>query len=120
MKAVEGIEAAQAISENITMVQAYIGRKVAEAVEGTFKDITGNPVPRPGGGCWDHLKEMNDTLRGLRNHAETLKGVSDPAAQAARQRALDTIQRIESAFMVQVYDVSRSRKRKSNLLDVRR
>ena len=67
-------------------------------ITGTLKDMAGNPVPKPTGGYWDHLKEMNDTLRGLRNHAETLKNVNDPAAQAARNRALDTIQRIESAL----------------------
>ncbi|MGR4975025.1 hemagglutinin repeat-containing protein [Pseudomonas sp. LARHCG127] len=65
---------------------------------GTLKDMAGDPVPKPGGGYWDHLKEMNDILRGLRNHADTLKGVNDPAAQAARQRALETIRRIESAL----------------------
>jgi len=67
-------------------------------ITGTLKDMAGDPVPKPDGGYWDHLKEMNDMLRGLRNHAETLDGVSDPVAQAARQRALDTIQRINSAL----------------------
>jgi filamentous hemagglutinin len=67
-------------------------------ITGTLKDMAGDPVPKPGGGYWDHLKEMNDMLRGLRNHAETLSGVSDPVAIAARQRALDSIQRIESAL----------------------
>lgn len=65
---------------------------------GTLKDMDGHPVPKPEGGYWNHLKEMNDTLRGLRNHAETLKDLNDPTAQAARQRALDAINRIESAF----------------------
>lgn len=60
--------------------------------------MDGHPVPKPEGGYWNHLKEMNDTLRGLRNHAETLKDLNDPTAQAARQRALDAINRIESAF----------------------
>ncbi|PBP99322.1 hypothetical protein CCL17_18510 [Pseudomonas congelans] len=67
-------------------------------ITGTLKDMAGNPVPKPGGGYWDHLKEMNDTLRGLRSHADTLKGVNEPSAQAARQRAVDTINRIESAL----------------------
>ncbi|NNB72486.1 hypothetical protein HBO28_28410 [Pseudomonas fluorescens] len=67
-------------------------------ITGTLKDMAGNPVPKPGGGYWDHLNEMNDTLRGLRNHADTLKGVNEPSAQAARQRAVDTIDRIESAL----------------------
>lgn len=59
-------------------------------ITGTLKDMADDPVPKPGDGYWDHLKEMNDMLRGLRNHAETLNGVSDPVAQAARQRALDS------------------------------
>jgi filamentous hemagglutinin len=67
-------------------------------ITGTLRDMAGDPVPKPDGGYWDHLKEMNDMLRGLRNHAETLEGVSDPVAQAARQRALNTIQRINSAL----------------------
>ena len=67
-------------------------------ITGTLRDMAGDPVPKPGGGYWDHLKEMNDLLRGLRNHTETLKGVTEPAAVATRQRALDTISRIESAL----------------------
>lgn len=63
-----------------------------------LRDMAGDPVPKPGGGYWDHLKEMSDLLRELRNHAETLRGVGDPVTQAARQRALDSIQRIESAM----------------------
>jgi hypothetical protein len=51
-------------------------------------------VPKPDGGCWDLLKEIDDMFKRLRNHAETLEGVSDPVTQAARQRALDTIQGI--------------------------
>lgn len=61
--------------------------------------MAGDPVPKPDGGYWDNLKEMNDMLRGLRNDAEALEGVSDPVAQTARQRALDTIQRINSALI---------------------
>ncbi|WP_429540192.1 polymorphic toxin type 28 domain-containing protein [Pseudomonas fluorescens] len=67
-------------------------------ITGTLKDMAGEPVPKGDGTYWDHLKEMDDTLRGLRNHAETLKGISDPVAQGARQRALDTIERVESAL----------------------
>lgn len=82
----------------ITKIENLLKNLKDSDITGTLKDMAGTPVPRPGGGYWDHLKEMKDTLRGLRNHAETLKGVSDPAAQAARQRALESIQRIESAL----------------------
>ena len=45
---------------------------------GTLRDMVGNPVPKPGGGFWDHAQEMIDSLRGLRKHAKTLEGATDP------------------------------------------
>ena len=50
------------------------------------------------GGYWDHMQEMQNTLRGLRNHADTLKNVNNPEAQAAYGRATDAINKIESAL----------------------
>ncbi len=35
--------------------------------------MDGNPIPKKNGGSWDHMQEMQNTLRGLRNNAETLK-----------------------------------------------
>ncbi|GAA5107818.1 hypothetical protein GCM10023211_09330 [Orbus sasakiae] len=68
-------------------------------IEGALKDMGGNPVPKAdGSGYWNHLKELQDTLNGLRNHANTLKDVNNPTAQAARQKALEAIERIESAI----------------------
>ncbi|MGY2292799.1 polymorphic toxin type 28 domain-containing protein [Pseudomonas sp. SDO528_S397] len=84
----------RAVSEIDNILNNFKGSDIT----GALKDMAGDPVPKPGGGYWDHMKEMNDTLRGLRNYAETLNGVSDPVAQAARQRGLDSIQRIESAL----------------------
>lgn len=60
--------------------------------------MQGNPVPKPGGGHWNHLKEVQDVQRGLANHAETLKGVSNPEAVAARNSALNLLNRINTAF----------------------
>ena len=62
---------------------------------GTLRDMIGNPVPKPGGGFWDHVSEMNNTLRGLRKHAKTLEGTKDPAGIAARERALELIKKME-------------------------
>ena len=67
-------------------------------ISGTVRDMVGNPVPKPSGGFWDHEKEMNDTLRGLRKHSETLLRSLDPVAQAARQKALEAIKEIEAAI----------------------
>jgi len=67
-------------------------------ITGTLKDMDGNPVPKENGGYWDHMQEMQNTLRGLRNHADTLKNVNNPEAQAAYGRATDAISKIESAL----------------------
>lgn len=68
-------------------------------IEGTLKDMAGDPVPRKNGsGYYDHLNEMQERIRGLTNHAETLKNVSNPEAQAARQAALDTLKRISDSL----------------------
>jgi filamentous hemagglutinin len=67
-------------------------------ITGTLKDMDGNPVPKQDGGYWDHMQEMQNTLRGLRNNANTLKDVNNPEAQAAYGRATDAINKIESAL----------------------
>ncbi|QGW89493.1 hemagglutinin [Enterobacter asburiae] len=67
-------------------------------ITGTLKDMDGNPVPKESGGYWDHMQEMQNTLRGLRNHADTLKNFNNPEAQAAYGRATDAINKIESAL----------------------
>jgi len=41
-----------------------------------------------------HSEKLLGWLRGFTSHAETLKNVSSPEAQAARQAALDTLKRI--------------------------
>jgi len=69
-------------------------------ITGTLKDMDGNPIIKPdsGGKYWNHMKEMQDTLNGLRNHANTLKNVNNPEAQAAYGRATDAINKLESAI----------------------
>jgi RHS repeat-associated protein len=67
-------------------------------VAGTVGDILGRPIPKPGGGTFDHIKEMQDTLRGLRKQMETLKDCTDPAAQQAFREAEAAVQQIEAAI----------------------
>lgn len=66
----------------------------------TLKDMDSNPVIKLGGSgkYWNHMKEWNDTLNGLRNHANTLKNVNNPEAQAAYGRVIDAINKLESAI----------------------
>nr|WP_162287095.1 polymorphic toxin type 28 domain-containing protein [Pantoea stewartii] len=69
-------------------------------ITGTLKDMDGNPIIKPDGSgkYWNYMKEMQDTLNGLRNHANTLKNVNNPEAQAAYGRATDAINKLESAI----------------------
>ncbi|SEM77963.1 polymorphic toxin type 28 domain-containing protein [Lihuaxuella thermophila] len=41
---------------------------------GAERDLQGNPVPRKGGGYYNHLQEMVDTLIGLKNARRKLSG----------------------------------------------
>ena len=41
---------------------------------GMLRDVKGNPVPKPGGGFWDHLGEMKDSLKGLQGAKRSLEG----------------------------------------------
>lgn len=52
------------------------------------------------GGYSEHIQEMQNTLRGSRNHADTLKNVNNREAQAADGRATDAINKIESTLKV--------------------
>jgi hypothetical protein len=67
-------------------------------IPGLLKDMAGTPVMKSEGTAWNHLQEMDDVLRGLRNHVNKLEGVNNPAANTARQKGLDLINRIESAM----------------------
>jgi RHS repeat-associated protein len=67
-------------------------------IAGAGADALGNPIPKAGGGFWDHLQEMTNTLRGLRTNEALLRNVDDPEAQAAAQAAREAIQQIEDAI----------------------
>ncbi|WP_407920639.1 hypothetical protein [Enterobacillus tribolii] len=49
-------------------------------ITGTLKDMDSNPILKPDGSgkYWNHMKEMQDTLNGLRNHENTLRNVNNP------------------------------------------
>ena len=94
-------------TQNLNQKQESAIRKIDNTIKnalkdhditGTIKNMDGNPVPKQNGGSWDHMQEMQNTLRGLRNNAETLKNVNNPEAQAAYGRATDAINKIESAL----------------------
>jgi filamentous hemagglutinin len=67
-------------------------------ISGAIHDMVGNPIPKPGGGTYDHVQDLGNMLRGLRNNADALRNATDPAAVAARQQAQQAIQQIEQAI----------------------
>ncbi|ECE6306314.1 hypothetical protein DO967_21555 [Salmonella enterica subsp. salamae] len=41
---------------------------------GTLADLQGNPIPKPGGGFWDHLTEMKQSYDGLNSVRTSIDG----------------------------------------------
>ena len=41
---------------------------------GAELDLQGKPVPKPGGGTWNHMDEMNNSYEGLKSVRDTLEG----------------------------------------------
>jgi RHS repeat-associated protein len=67
-------------------------------IAGAISDMVGNPIPKPGGGLWDHTQDLGNILRGLQNGVEQLQGATDPAQIAIRQQAEQAIQQIQQAI----------------------
>ena len=88
----------QSQQQSVTKITNSLKNFKDSDITGTLKDMAGMPVPKEGGGFWNHLQEMNERLASLRKHSERLKDVSNPEAQAARGAALDAIKRIENAI----------------------
>lgn len=60
---------------------------------GTELDLQGKPVPKPGGGTWNHLEEMNNAYDGLKSVQKGLEGTLknpniDPVTKQHIQDAL--------------------------------
>ena len=74
---------------------------------GTLRDLQGNPVPKPGGGYWNHLQEMQDSYKGLVKIRKGLEGsLNNPNLDAATRKVLQdgldkankNIKKIEDLF----------------------
>lgn len=74
---------------------------------GTLRDLNGDPIPKPGGGYWNHLQEMQDSYKGLTKIKRGLEGslhnpnLSDNnriTLQEALDKANLNIKKIEDLF----------------------
>ena len=46
-------------------------------LEGAWRDLHGNPVPRPGGGFYNHIGEVEDAIQSGKNAIRALKRLMD-------------------------------------------
>ena len=67
-------------------------------IAGAISDMVGNPIPKPGGGTWDHTQDLGNILRGLQNNVDALQNATDPNQIATRQQAQQAIQQIQQAI----------------------
>ena len=49
----------------------------SDDLKGAWGDLHGKPVPKPGGGFYNHLQEVNDALKALTNSMEEFKRMLD-------------------------------------------
>jgi RHS repeat-associated protein len=88
---------ASAISKIHNIIRDHLKGGPKGDIAGTISDMVGNPIAKPSGGFWDHVSEMNDTVKGLQNAINKLQGSTNPAAISARDRAMSAIKNIEDA-----------------------
>jgi filamentous hemagglutinin len=81
----------RAISKIYNTIQDHL---TVDDITGALRDATGNPVPKPSGGFYNHAGEVNEAINGLRNQLRLLEGINAPEAQAAQ----NAIQQVESAL----------------------
>ena len=74
---------------------------------GTLRDLQGDPVPKPGGGYWDHMGEMKDSYRGLQKVKRSLENslknpnlsdIDRKLLQQSYDEAVAYINKIEELF----------------------
>jgi len=73
---------------------------------GTLADLQGNPIPKQGGGYWDHLQEMKNSFTGLKSIKSGLEGSLQnpnltPQVRTFLQDQLD----IANAYIKEIQDL---------------
>ncbi|QRO02873.1 hypothetical protein JRI60_40080 [Archangium violaceum] len=55
--------------------------------EGVAKELAGQRIPKPGGGYWDHRREMLQSMRDLKRHVRALEGSLENPAHSTDVRS---------------------------------
>ena len=85
----------RAQNRNIETLNNVVNNNLTELdFSGTLRDLQGNPVPKPGGGFWDHRTEMvqsYNALQGIKNGLEgsLLNPNLEPAVRTTLQNELN-------------------------------
>ncbi|WP_193748516.1 polymorphic toxin type 28 domain-containing protein [Paenibacillus sp. PAMC 26794] len=59
-------ELSRAMKKNLKTLDNIVNKHLTEKdFSGTLRDLQGNPVPKPEGGYWNHLHEMQNSYQGL-------------------------------------------------------
>ena len=101
-------ELSRAQKRNLETLDNIVNKHLSEMdFSGTLRDLQGNPVPKPGGGYWNHLQEMKDSYKGLSKIKRGLEGslqnpnLSDrlrKTLQDALNKANKNLKKIEDLF----------------------
>ena len=78
-------------------------------IEGLKRDLSGNSVPKPGGGEYQHYKEVTEAADGLRRNIDSLnRSLNNPnLSPAARAQMEQAIQKAQS-YVTRVEQIIRS------------
>lgn len=97
-------ELSQGEARAIKKIDNITGNFKESDIDGMIRDLKGDPVVKDGK-VWNHLKEMKDVVKGLQNHIGTLDGVESAPAKAARQKAVQLLDKIRSAVEDEGFDI---------------
>ncbi len=67
-------------------------------IAGTVSEMVGNYIPKPTGGVWNHLTEMNNSIRGLNKAISVLQTTGDATVGAIRESAVQAIKHANDAI----------------------
>lgn len=105
---VDVIELTRAQQRNLNKLKNIVENNLTEGdFSGTLADLQGNPIPKPGGGYWDHLTEMKQSYKGLQDVKRGLEGsLQNPSLSESIRNTLQSnldiansqLNRIEELF----------------------
>ena len=95
----EAVELSRAQARNIRTIENVIANNAKpHDFSGVASELAGKPIPKPGGGVYDHVTEMKQSVTSLEKSIDGLKGsLENPNLNAPTQRVIaQAIERAET------------------------